>query len=330
MNLSLALKQIAVFLALMLSCMAPGCGCDVEVYTQQSPGLLIIETDVLNFGDVPVGFDVTQTLTLRNEGQLPLEITGFDLSPAASNFAIEGSTFFIAAKDSVTLVVHFMPEQVQDYEATVRFSHDGNNQDTSQVILRGNGVSPFRCEPCGNNPTECFNGTTLISYVLVGDCVNEQCLYEAIQEDCECGCDTTLNICVPCEGEDAGTPITEGTPVILSIDGDGTQLPPNPQSDIPLPEQTQEALHRLREHLIVQGENLDTVVEATLAHHDSDLQFSTADTLSFAEGRTAMQIKINLPQNLVTGLFTLSLVSSSTTVHADVYLLQGEPGFALK
>ena len=147
-----------------------------------------------------------------------------------------------------------MPEQVQDYEATVRFTHDGNNQETSQVTLRGKGVSPFRCEPCGNNPTECFDGATLISYELVGGCENEQCLYEAVQEDCECGCDTALNICVPCEGEDAGTPITEANPVILSIDGDGTQLPPNPQSDIPLPEQTQEALHRLREQLIVQGE----------------------------------------------------------------------------
>ena len=111
-----------------------------------------------------VGFDVTQALTLRNEGQRPLEIIGFDISPAASNFAIEGSTFLIAAKGSVTLVIHFMPEQVQDYEATVRFSHDGNNQETSQVTLRGTGVSAFRCEPCGNNPTECFDGATLISY----------------------------------------------------------------------------------------------------------------------------------------------------------------------
>ena len=78
--------------------------------------------------------------------------------------------------------------------------------------------------------------------------------------------------------------------------------------ETPLPEQPQEALHRLREQLIVQGENLDTVVEATLAHHDSDLRSPTADTLSFAEGRTAMQIKINLPQNLVTGLFTLRAI----------------------
>ena len=104
MDLSLALKQLAVFLALMLSAIGPGFGCDVEVYSQQNQGLLIIETDVLNFGDVPVGFDVTQTLTLRNEGQRPLEIIGFDISPAASNFAIEGSTFLIAAKDSVTLL----------------------------------------------------------------------------------------------------------------------------------------------------------------------------------------------------------------------------------
>ena len=88
-----ALNRLAICLALMLSAIGPSCGCDVEVYSQQNPGLLIIETDVLNFGEVPVGFDVTQTLTLRNEGQRPLEIAGFDISPTASNFAIEGSTF---------------------------------------------------------------------------------------------------------------------------------------------------------------------------------------------------------------------------------------------
>ena len=310
-----ALGKLVCLFALTL----PGCNCEREVFTKLNAGPLSIAPSSIDFGQVPTGFDVTRTFTLENEGELEVTVAQIESLPADGVFDVEGNRVVIEAGTTATLVLHFRPGAVQTYEAAIKVTHNGINEAATQLLVKGEGISPFRCEPCDTNPTECFDDETLISYALVGGCENEQCLYEANQMDCECGCDTNQNKCVPCE-EDAGDP------VITSIDGDGSELPTNPLPNETLPEQAQEAVHRIREQLIVQGENLDAVVEATLEHNDSDLQFSTADTLSFAEGRTAMQIKINLPQDLVTGLFTLSLIGGSTAANADVYLLQGEPG----
>ena len=89
-----------------------------------------------------------ENLQILNEGQLPLNITGFTLEPADAPFATELSAVMVERESSVDIVIHFRPTQEGIFEATLTVLHDASNDDTPQtVVLRGTGSTDV-CTTC--------------------------------------------------------------------------------------------------------------------------------------------------------------------------------------
>ncbi len=134
----------------------------------------------------------------------------------------------------------------------------------------------------------------------------------------------------PCDGESRCPSVELGcvdgvcvpVPVIVDVDSDGAarDIAFEPAFDpAGVPRGARPAIHRLRHTLVVRGRQLDDVDEAVL--DDDDARFS----LTVLEA-TGGSMRLALPEALVPGLFTLTLVSAAGVAAAEVFVLQGEPG----
>jgi len=185
------------------------CTCDSETFVRQTPALLVTSPDQIDFGEIPIGFDVTRRLTLLNEGQFPLEIEALNVIPETEPFDTEGGTFTIKAEQELEVVVHFRPTQERAYQAELTVLHSGFNDDEDVVLLKGVGIADTVCTACGGVPPDCLDENTQVIYEYLEGCEEDQCLYEATQVNCECGCIAATGQCRLCAGQDAGTLIED-------------------------------------------------------------------------------------------------------------------------
>jgi hypothetical protein len=198
-----------ILLSFGFTSLLSSCTCDTEAYVRQKPALLVMAPGEIDFGDIPIGFDVTRKMILRNEGTFELGIQSLDVSPASEPFDTEGQTFSLKPKQEVEVVVHFRPTQERPYEALIVVTHDAFNDEVESVTVKGVGVSDTLCTSCDSPPFECLDDETQILYEYVGGCEENQCEYQISQLDCECGCDESLGQCALCDGQDAGALATE-------------------------------------------------------------------------------------------------------------------------
>ena len=116
----------------------PGGRCDIGAFEAQAPTADLSST-ALNFGDQATGTDsAVQSITMTNNGELPLDITSIDISGPFSLTHDCGTT--LAPGASCTLSVIFQPTAIG--AASGEITINDNAQDSPQKIaLSGNGVA---------------------------------------------------------------------------------------------------------------------------------------------------------------------------------------------
>lgn len=108
--------------------------------------LVITPAGGLDFGDVPVGESGQADLTLGNDGNAPLQVTGWP-QPGAPFSIVGGSCptppFSLEPGESCTLTFSFAPADAGDYDETLAFSiDDGSTTGSVPVTVSGQGTAP--------------------------------------------------------------------------------------------------------------------------------------------------------------------------------------------
>ena len=208
MNKSSVLSRVLAGCFFVLSFVSEGCDCG-EVLVPQKAFLLASETQI-DFGEVPVGFDVTRVFSVTKDGERTLKVDGFAVTPDGAPFAVEGGVVTLTRDAKQDYIVHFRPTEIQAYEGELEILHDGDNDAPVTITLKGIGVSDRVCTDCGGKAPECLDNDVQIEYQSIGGCEEDQCLYQAVQVHCECGCEAETGMCASCE--DAGVPMPPVVP----------------------------------------------------------------------------------------------------------------------
>ncbi len=102
----------------------------------------------LNFGAVNLGEGRTQTLTLRNQGEEPLNIDRLTLAPAGGDYVVQQSTpplpAVLAPDESIEIVVELKPHVSGEVNAQLNIESDAPCENIWTVSLNGEGRSAAR------------------------------------------------------------------------------------------------------------------------------------------------------------------------------------------
>ena len=90
MNKNMFVTRALAFSFLFLGLVTEGCDCGDVLVTQRA--LLLPSVQQIDFGEVPIGFDVTRVFAVSNEGERKLTVNGFAMTPNVAPFAVEGGT----------------------------------------------------------------------------------------------------------------------------------------------------------------------------------------------------------------------------------------------
>ena len=97
------------------------------------------EEDTISFGEVLVGLPNGKSLTLFNEGVVPLTIS--NITSSSASFTLETISFplVIGADSSVSINITFDPQVVRDYSAKLSIESDDPNSPNRTLSLIGKG-----------------------------------------------------------------------------------------------------------------------------------------------------------------------------------------------
>ena len=128
---------------LLLSVTLLACGDDDDpVNGMDDPeGELSAGVTSVDFGEVAVEEEATETFTIENEGDAVL--TGsVGLVAGDEHFTIEGGEggFTLDPGASQSITVTYAPQSVETHEGTVSITHDGSNASPVDVELTGEGT----------------------------------------------------------------------------------------------------------------------------------------------------------------------------------------------
>lgn len=105
-----------------------------------------IEPRSVDFGVVLPSTGVDRTVLIRNTGDRPLTVSGAQISPPGSfSGAFPALPANVAANDTLPLTIHFAPEDLIRYDATLVVASDDADQPTVSVSLTGLGGDPNAC-----------------------------------------------------------------------------------------------------------------------------------------------------------------------------------------
>jgi hypothetical protein len=174
----------------------PACNaCDADVIVPRDPPTILLNTDQIDFGAVPVGQRVFRRLTVLNEGDEPLALEGFTLEPAGAFYAELTALEIIGARDE-EILVSFLPLEPRTYSATLTITSNAENRPQAQVTLVGQGVESSVCGACDAPPAPtCVTPDHSQIYDDNGRCEDDECRYDALVFPCQSGCDDTTGLC---------------------------------------------------------------------------------------------------------------------------------------
>jgi cysteine-rich repeat protein len=213
----------SVFLAGLI--LAPGCTCggDTGYITPTNP-IISTNTDLLDFGEIPVQIEVVRRLTVLNSGQLELTISEKRLEDSNDVFSIDGSEIVIDGESDAILPVHFLPTATGFFQAEITLISNAANQEELVVMLQGTGVDDTICGSCESPPVaHCISEELFVYYESSGTCVDGQCEYQSYVIECEEGCDEEADQCRTPQPF-CGDEIVNGDEVCddgNAVDGDG-------------------------------------------------------------------------------------------------------------
>lgn len=168
-------------------------GCEGESYTVLSPPLLLVNVDMIDFGEIPIGFQVTKKATLANSGELPLELSALRIDGGNAYFAVMNDVEAIAAGQEAEVVITFGPRVEGEYEATFVIESNASNAASKSVPLTGKGVAVSSCGECNMPPeASCLTPDDRVTYAATGTCMMGMCQYTATVEACTEGCENAM------------------------------------------------------------------------------------------------------------------------------------------
>ncbi|MBT3232457.1 MAG: choice-of-anchor D domain-containing protein [Calditrichaeota bacterium] len=110
----------------------------VDVMFSVGDADIVVEPESLAFGEVRVGEDLQQTLTISNAGVIGLVVGDVVIDGAGFTTNYEGE-FRLEPEESSELIVTFAPEEIMDYAVTLTFI---SNDDDMVIHLGGSGYIP--------------------------------------------------------------------------------------------------------------------------------------------------------------------------------------------
>tara|TARA_Y100001954_G_scaffold64051_1_gene69768 strand:- start:971 stop:2746 length:1776 start_codon:yes stop_codon:yes gene_type:complete len=166
--------------------------------------LIVTGSDLVDFGEVPVGFRISRNLQVLNSGQSELTIEAFRIESDNEVFEVEMEPMQLPFQSDVMVPIFFWPNEAGTFEGTLTIVSDASNTDALEVRLKGVGIEEVICGDCTSPPEDrCLNENDLVVYDQEGYCEDDQCRYVATHITCPWGCDADTATCFPeCQGED--------------------------------------------------------------------------------------------------------------------------------
>jgi alpha-tubulin suppressor-like RCC1 family protein len=207
-------KCVLWLLYLCVSFTQLGCsGCDTEAYVVRNPPLLVVGTDLLDFGELPLDFTSTRTIQLANAGQQELVFDSLTIETAENVFMLVPTENTIRGGQSLELAISFTPTEAMEYEAVLKIVSNSQNASEATLTLLGEGVEEIICGDCDAPPqTSCFDEMTLMVYELDGECVEGVCRYVPEYIDCPYGCVDGACLSAPDAGVSEPEVLDSGSP----------------------------------------------------------------------------------------------------------------------
>ena len=186
-----------------------------------NPPLLVVSTDILDFGKLPLDYTATRKIQLVNAGNQQLVIDSATIEGGDAAFMTLPTETTIAGGDSIEFAIAFTPTEIKNYEAVLTLMTNSRNNAEATVSLLGEGFKEVICGDCNSPPDDyCSDSETLAIYTADGECVEDVCRYVPTFVDCPYGClDAT---CQPAPDADA-----DG----ILDDDDNCVSTPNPQQE---------------------------------------------------------------------------------------------------
>ena len=173
--------------------------CEREAFVVSNPALLVVGTDVLDFGSLPVGYTGTRKIQLANAGQQALIIESVEVESEDAVFMATVASSEIRGGDSTMLNLGFTPAEEKSYEAKLTIVSNDNEEAERTILLTGEGWEEVICGECDDPPEPtCLDENTLVTYTQEGECVEGVCRYYPEETTCAFGCED--GACLP-EGE---------------------------------------------------------------------------------------------------------------------------------
>jgi hypothetical protein len=116
--------------------------CDFEVRAQGGAAPdIVVDADLLDFGEVSIGDSTNQTLTISNVGDADLTITDIGIDPNGIFSVVWEGDVVVNAGGELQVRVAFIPENADLYQATLNIVSDDPDEELVQVELLGIGVN---------------------------------------------------------------------------------------------------------------------------------------------------------------------------------------------
>jgi hypothetical protein len=180
--------------ALLAGC-AQLLACDGDVVVPVDPPTILVNTDRVDFGEIPVGARVFRRITLLNDGDETLQLDGFTIEPAGA-FYVEVPGTSVNGGDDLEVTVVFSPLAQGSFQSTLSIASNASNRDVATVDLAGSAGVSSVCADCGTPPApSCLTPDHSEVFDPQGRCEDGECRYDAIVYPCQSGCDEDTGLC---------------------------------------------------------------------------------------------------------------------------------------
>ena len=148
-----------------------GCGLiflNVLLLTAAASGQLAVTPSTVNFGSIPIGSSVSQSVVLNNSGRWPLTV--FQATESGTGFSMSGLTtpLTLAPSQSATFTETFTPQSggsvtgslLLAYSLRYYIAREGHHSTTATVALIGTGITSGQLTP---NPSSVNFGNVQVA-----------------------------------------------------------------------------------------------------------------------------------------------------------------------
>ncbi len=151
----------------------------INLYIESNVPIISLSEDVLHFGNVLIGDEVSDTLYVTNLGEIDLEIT--DITSGIDEYSATPESFILAQGEVQAVIVTFVPLEEQFYEDILIIESNDPINSQYEISLSGTGYEqtgaddqlPLITEVSQNYPNP-FNPETAIAFSIANEAQHVQ------------------------------------------------------------------------------------------------------------------------------------------------------------